>query len=420
MGATFDLTPEDTARVAEIKAMKRKALAVLIFTTALFIVARVLETDGDVWSYVRATAEAAMVGGIADWFAVTALFRHPLGIPIPHTAILPNRKDQLGETLGSFVQTSFLNPELVAERVAEAGVSNRIAEWLGEDANVALVAEKAGSVAATVVRLLDDQEVSDLVTSEVMSRLRSVDLAPVAAKVVEVATADGRHHQLVDAALNGVSQMMSEQRPMLRDRFAAESPWWVPESVDEKVFERIYAGLSTFINEVRTNPQHPLRKHVDTRLAALITELRTDPAMSERLAATRDDLLTDPNVREWSKRLWVELREQVIESASRENSELHQRLQQAVRSLRHALVSDPELQQRVDRAAVDIAGTMAARYGDEIAGFVSSTVQRWDATETSLRVELLLGRDLQIIRINGSVVGGLAGLVIYTISQLFA
>ena len=419
MAAGFELTPEELSRVDEISAMKRTATLVLCAAVAVFIGARILEnSNGEPWGYIRATAEAAMVGGVADWFAVTALFRHPLGIPIPHTAILPNRKDQLGKTLGGFVQRAFLAPDLVAERLVEADVSARLSDWLAEEDNVTVVARQAGSVAATVARLIDDDEVSELLTSEILARVRSVDLSPLAGRVIETATEDGRHHQLLDAALNSMTDMMATQRPMLRNRFPQESPWWVPESIDEKVFDRIFAGLQTFVREIKTNQQHPVRRHVDERLAQLITQLRSDPAMAHKVADLRDEILGHPSIREWSQSIWVDLREQIIHSASEPDSMLQQRLAAAVRSFRNALVDDPVLQARVNAAIVDVARTLCDRYGDEIAGFVESTVQRWDGQETSTRVELLLGRDLQIIRINGSVVGGLVGLVIYTVGKL--
>src|SRR4051812_19050763 len=191
MVRSFELTTDDEARLAEISAAKRTATLVLLGATVVFVVARALESRSAVWGYVRATAEAAMVGGIADWFAVTALFRHPLGIPIPHTAVLPNRKDQLGRTLGAFVQSSFLSPELLTERMSTFSVSERFADWLREPGNADLAAEKAGSLAATVIRLLDDQEVGDFLTTDVLGRLRTVDVAPIAGEVLDLVTEDG-------------------------------------------------------------------------------------------------------------------------------------------------------------------------------------------------------------------------------------
>lgn len=415
----MELTLDEQQRMDDIVTMKRRATGVLVVATAIFIAARVAEADGaSVWGYIRATAEAAMVGGLADWFAVTALFRHPLGIPIPHTAILPNRKDQLGATFGSFVRNSFLAPEVLTERLTEAAIATRLSAWMTEPDNAATAARYAGSVAATVARLLDDDDVAELLSSEFTERLGNADLAPLVARAVEVATEDGRHHQLVDAALNGAADMMATQRVTLRDRFNEESPWWVPEVVDDKVFAKVYAGLQTFIDEVRSRPDHPLRLHVDQRLEVLVDELRTDPERARRIAEVRDDLLQHPAVADWSRRIWVQLRERIIESASEPDSNFQVRLADGVAAMGHALANDPELSARAERTTIEVASTLADRYGEEVADFVKSTVERWDATETSTRVELLLGRDLQIIRINGSVVGGLAGLTIHTVAEL--
>ena len=416
---SFELTADDRERMSEIGAMKRTATLVLLGATVIFVIARILEENSSsAWGYLRATAEAAMVGGIADWFAVTALFRHPLGIPIPHTAILPNRKDQLGRTFGSFVQTSFLAPDVLAERLLTFSVSERIADWLNEPGNAELAGEKAGSLASTVVRLLDDDEVGEFITTDVLGRVRDVDVAPIAGQVLDLVTEENRHHQLVDATLKGLAGMLAEQKSVLRQRFEQESPWWVPDAIDDRVFDKIYAGVNSFITEVRNDPDHEVRLHVDTKMRDLSVRLRESPEMAERANQLKDDLLTHPALKEWAVEIWSDLQDSIVAQTADPDSALRARLTVGARALAHALANDPELKARVDRAAVEIVTTLAERYGAEVAGFVETTVQRWDATETSTRVELLLGRDLQIIRINGSVVGGLAGLVIYTLSRL--
>lgn len=418
MARTFQLTADDRIRLERMRSMKRTATLVLAGATVVFVVARLLEDRHAVWGYVRATAEAAMVGGVADWFAVTALFRHPLGIPIPHTAVLPNRKDQLGRTFGSFVQTSFLAPEVLSERLATVSVSTRLAEWLREPENASMAAEKAGTLAAVVVGLLDDDEVSDLVTTDVLGRMRNVDVAPIAGQVLDVLTEDGRHHQLIDASLKGVADMLVEQRPTLRRRFEQESPWWVPEALDDRVFDRIYSGVNAFLDEVRRNPSHELRSSVDGRIADLAARLRDSPEVAARANQIKDDLLSHPAVRHWALEVWSSLRANVIAQANDPSSSLRGRLSVAAGALAHALEHDPELQRRVDDAAREVVTVLASRYGEDAARFVESTVARWDATETTTRIEAMLGRDLQIIRINGSVVGGLVGLVIHTVGEL--
>lgn len=414
------LTADDQRRLDEIRSMKRTATLVLLGATAVFVAARLLEdrSGGGVWGYVRATAEAAMVGGLADWFAVTALFRHPLGIPIPHTAILPRRKDQLGRTFGSFVQTSFLAPEVLSERLAQADLSARAADWLDDDDHAALVAEKVASVSTTALRALDDAAVTQVVADELVARLRDVDAAPLLGRVLEVVTEDGRHHRLLDAGLGALAEAMAEQRPTLRRRFEQETPWWLPDTVEERVFERAFAATQTFITEIRRNPDHAVRRHVDERLADLAVRLRSSPELAAKVETAIGEVLEHPAVGEWAAEVWAEVRSGLVARAAEPDSDLRRRLAQGVRAVAGALRRDPELAARVERSVIDAVVLLADRYGDEIAGFVESTVLRWDATETSLRVELLLGRDLQIIRINGSVVGGLAGLAIHAAGEL--
>lgn len=421
MSIGFHLTADDQQRLADLRSMRRLASLVLLGATLVFVIARILEVQvADGWGYLRATAEAAMVGGIADWFAVTALFRHPLGIPIPHTAILPSRKDQLGKTFGGFVQGSFLAPAVLAERLEHISVSDRLAAWLTEPGNAELAAERAGALAATVVRLLPDEEVGDLLTNDLLGRLNHVDVAPLAARVLDVATEDGRHHQLLDAVLTGLGDMMRDQRVPLRRRFMQESPWWVPEAVDDKVFDKIYSGINTFIAEIRANPDHEVRQHVDAKARELAVRFRESPELADRANQIKADVLANPAVRDWVIDVWGDVREAVIAQAAAPDSTMRIRLADYARTMAERLRADEELRAKVDDGARAVAVQMADRYGAEVAGFVESTVQRWDAAETTARVEVLLGRDLQIIRINGSVVGGLAGLVIYSASQLLS
>ena len=419
MAASFHLTSDDRQRLADLRRMRRLASLVLLGATVVFVIARLLEVRvDDTWGYLRATAEAGMVGGIADWFAVTALFRHPLGIPIPHTAILPNRKDQLGRTFGGFVQGSFLAPEVLTQRLEGVSVSDRMAQWLLESDNSELAAEKAAALLATIARLLPDEEIGDLLVNDVLGRLDQVDVAPIAGQVLDIATEDGRHHQLLDAVLKGLSDMLNEQRGVLRARFMQESPWWVPEAVDDKVFDKIYSGLNTFISEIRSNPHHEVRRHVDRKARELAVKFRESPELAERANQLKMDVIQNPAVRDWIIDVWGELRDGLIEQAATPDSALRARLAEAARSMAQRLRTDAELRERIDAGAREVTVSMARRYGAEVAGFVETTVQRWDTAETTARVEVLLGRDLQIIRINGSVVGGLAGLIIYTFSRL--
>ena len=227
--------------------------------------------------------------------------------------------------------------------------------------------------------------------------------------MLEVVTEDGRHHQLFDVALAAAADAMAEQRPTLRRRFEAETPWWVPGSVEERVFERAFAATQTFITEIRRDPDHPVRRHLDDQVADLARRLQESPELAARVDGALAELVAHPAMRTRATDVWQELRDTLVAQADDPASDLRRGVERGALAVAHALETDPELAARVERSAIDIVTTMAERYGEEIAGFVEGTVLRWDASETSLRVELLLGRDLQIIRINGSVVGGLAG-----------
>ena len=402
-------------RRAEIRAAKHRATALLGATTLTWLALRAF-TDGNGWSgFARAGFEAAMVGGLADWFAVTALFRHPLGLPIPHTAILPNRKTQLGVTLGNFVQESFLSAEVLHERIEASQFSLRLGEWLVEPANAATVAHYAADGAAEALKLLDDAETSRRIVGGVLRRLEQVEVTPLAARVVDVVTEGGRHQELIDAALSGVADVLLEQRPVLRARFEQESPWWVPEAIDDRVFERIYAGVQTFIGELRVHHDHEVRRILDQRVRRLAEELRNSPEMAARVEALKAEALANPAVASWATEVWEDARRQLVVQAADPDAALRARLAETATRFGRALIDDPALRARVDAIALDITLTLLRRYDEDIRRFIASTVERWDTTETTDRVEMLLGRDLQIIRINGSVVGGMAGLAIHAI-----
>ncbi len=409
---------DEEQRSRDLARMKRTATGFLVVATIVFVVTRAIEESQPWVGYIRATAEAAMVGAIADWFAVTALFRHPLGIPIPHTAILPSRKTQLGVTLGNFVQESFLSSDVLRERIQAAGVSMRLGEWLIEPDNAATVARYTSDAAAEALKLLDDPETSRAIVGGALHRLEQIEVAPLAARVVDVVTEGGRHHELFDAALGAISDVLVEQRPTLRARFEQESPWWVPEAIDDRVFDRIYAGVQTFLDELRRDPDHELRRTLDERVQRLAERLRTSPEVAGRVEALKRETLDNPAVASWAAEMWDDIRRQLVEQASEPTSPLRDRLAETVQRVGQALIDDPALRARVDETAMEVTFTLLSRYDADIRRFIASTVERWDTTETTERVELLLGRDLQIIRINGSVVGGLAGMAIHLIGLL--
>ncbi len=411
---------DDAARRRDLRRMKAVATGLLVFAALVFLGARWLESARD-WGwppYVRATAEAAMVGALADWFAVTALFRHPLGIPIPHTAIIQTRKDQIGRSLGGFVRDNFLTSEIVADRLRQAGLAQRLGDWLAEPDHARNVSAQSAAVVRGVTEVLEDDLVQGGVEQVVMSRARQVSVSPLMGRVVEAAFDGGHHQQLLESILAGLQSFLVENGDVLRRQIYSESPWWVPEPVDDAVYDKIEEVAQRFLSGLAADPDHPLRRDLDDRIVQLAEDLKTSPELQARGERLKEELLAHPEVRAWSATLWSRIKAGLLEATEDPDSELRSRMDEALVSAGRSLKDDPALQARIDRWIIDATGYVAEQFRGEVADLISSTVARWDTEETAERVELQVGRDLQFIRINGTLVGGLAGLVIYTVSEL--
>lgn len=410
---------DDRVRRRLLQQGRRRATGLLIAVALAFVALQIWDGDATWVGYAEAMVEAGMVGGLADWFAVVALFRHPLHIPIPHTAIIVERKDQFGETLGDFVQTSFLTPDIIAERVRAAGVVPRLAAWLADPGNADRLARHAADAAVTAADLLRDDEVHGAIEQVVRRRIEMTPLAPLAGRALGVMTEGGRHHDLLDVMLQALDRFLTENNASLRARFGNESPWWLPEAAEDRIFERLLDGARKVIGEVARNPDHELRADFDARVRRLVDELQTSPALGARGEDLKHELLDHPELRAWVAGMWTDVKAGLRGQAADPDSELRARLAAAIAALGHRLLDDPALAGRVEEGIEAGVRYIADHFSDEIGTMVSGTISRWDAHETADRLELLLGPDLQYIRINGTVVGSLAGLAIHTISQMF-
>ena len=394
------------------------ATGLLVLVTLVFLLARWGEESASWLGYVRAFAEAAMVGALADWFAVTALFRHPLGIPIPHTAIIPNRKDQIGASLGEFVQTNFLTRDVLGERLAAARAGERLGDWLASPENAARAGGAVADALRGTLQVIDDRDVSQGLERMVAARVQQVPVAPLVSRAISLAMEGGHQERLLDSMLVGVSGFLNDNRPSLRERLQHESPWWVPEPIDNRIFDKMFNGVQTFLADVHDDPHHEVRASINQRLAALADRLRDDPELLKRGEELKDELLAHPEVRAWLGRLWGDVKRTTLHATMHPDSELRLRIDASLMSLGRRLQTDVELQRKVDDWLVSTVGYLVDHYRGEVAELISSTVAKWDGPATSRRMELQVGRDLQFIRINGTLVGGLAGLVIYTVSQV--
>ena len=404
------------ARTRALAAARRRATALLAAVTVLFVVVTVVGAHGTVLGYVQAGAEAAMVGGVADWFAVTALFRRPLGLPIPHTALIVERKDQFAATLGQFVQENFLNADVLAERLRSARLVPRLAAWLADDANAAGFAGHAADLVVTLADALRDEDAQRVLTAELTRAIESVQVAPLAGRALRVIIAGDHHAGLFTAIVSGADRYLADHYAEFRDLFEAEAPRWVPDTVYRRVFDRLYTRLRERLAAMAVDPDDEARRQFNDWIASLPDRLETSPEMHERGERLKRDVLNSAELRDWSSSLWSHAKDALRVQAADPQSELRRGLADALTAAGRRLGSDRRLQESLLRLVDSGARALADQFHDELAGLVTGTIQRWDAAQTSNQLELLLGRDLQYIRINGTVVGAGVGLALHALA----
>jgi uncharacterized membrane-anchored protein YjiN (DUF445 family) len=402
-------------RVRRLAAARRRATALLAGVSALFIAVTAAGVHGTLLGYVQAGAEAAMVGGVADWFAVTALFRHPLGLPIPHTALIVERKDQFAGTLGQFVQENFLNADVLVERIRLARLVPRLAGWLADEANTARFAGRAADLAVSVAEALRDEDVQRVLTAELTRAIDAVEVAPLAGRVLRVIIAGEHHAELFNAAVSAADRYLGDHQAELRELFEGEAPRWVPDAVYRRIFDRLYSRLRQRLVAMAADPGDETRQQFEEWLARLPGRLETSPELRERGERLKRDVLGSAVLRDWSSSLWQKAKETLRTQAADPESELRRRLAGALAAAGRRLGSDRRLQESLERVVESGTRALADQFHDELAGLVTGTIERWDAAQTSSQLELLLGRDLQFIRINGTVVGASVGLILHAI-----
>jgi uncharacterized membrane-anchored protein YjiN (DUF445 family) len=396
---------------------RMKALATGLFVLAAVIYVVTLKQDGWI-GFVNAAAEAGMVGALADWFAVTALFRHPLGLPIPHTALIPTRKDQLGESLEEFVASNFLSEEIVREKIADARVTHRIGAWLADPGHAERIGTEAVTAARGVLTVLRDDDVAALLEQLVLPRAAQLPWSPVVGAFLDGILDDRTHHRLVDLLVDEGRSWLEANQENVEALVTDQAPGWTPQWVDNRVARRVYDELHRWLTEVGADPKHPARIALDDLLRRLARDLREDPATQARVEGIKERLLAHPEMRKATVATWTTARRLLLEALDDPEGDLPRRIIGAIAGFARQLSTDAELQARLDGYVVDVAGYVVRNYAGEVATVISDTVQRWDADDASRRIELLAGRDLQFIRINGTVVGALAGLAIHTATVL--
>jgi uncharacterized membrane-anchored protein YjiN (DUF445 family) len=407
-------------RKRRLAAARRRATALLAAVTVVFVAVTVAGVHGVLLGYVQAGAEAAMVGGVADWFAVTALFRRPLGLPIPHTALIVERKDQFAATLGQFVQENFLNADVLGERMRSAGFVPRLAAWLADDANAAAFAGHVADLVVTLAEALRDEDAQRILTAELTRAIEAVEVAPLAGRALRAISAGGHQAELFTAVVSGADRYLADHYAEVRGLFEAGSPRWVPDAVYRRVFDRMYTRLRQRLAAMAADPDDEVRRQFDEWVAGLPDRLETSPELRERGERLKRDVLASAELRDWSSSLWSQSKKILRTQAADPDSELRSGLASALTAAGRRLGSDLRLQESLLRIVDSGARGLADQFRDELAGLVTGTIQRWDAAQTSSQLELLLGHDLQYIRINGTVVGAGVGLALHALALALA
>lgn len=397
--------------------MRATATGLLVLMAAIFVVAGRFQDLHPAVGFVRAFAEAAMVGGLADWFAVTALFRHPLGLPIPHTAIIPRNKDRIGDTLALFLRDNFLTPQVVARRMTRIDVAAAAGRFLttAPDRGGRLK-EGASRLAADMLGALDPERLGGMVKGAISTRIAELDLAPLLGQALAAAIAEERHRPLIDGLVRWGARTLEGNDDLLREMIHARAGKilrWT--GLDETLANAVIDGLNKMLAEMADDPAHPMRAKAEEGLAHLAIDLQDDPKMRARVADLRDEIMANPAMRRWLDGLWESARAAMLRAARDPDKVLAGKFGDALRQLGQSLQDDPELRATINRFARRAAVGVTASYGDGIVRLVSDTVRGWDAQTLTNRVENAVGRDLQFIRINGTVVGGLVGVALHAV-----
>ncbi|MBP6363449.1 MAG: DUF445 domain-containing protein [Novosphingobium sp.] len=400
--------------------MRTFATALLVLMAAVFLTARQFSGLHPAVGYIIAFSEAAMVGGLADWFAVTALFRHPLGIPIPHTAIIPENKNRIADAMAQFLRDNFLIPPVVARRLRSMNLAAAAGEWLADPAKggSSRLRDGAAELAAQVLESLDRDRLGNQVRGGLFRQIDKLEVSPLLGQMLNTTIADQRHMPVIDSLVRWAGLTLEDNEGLLREmihrRANAVLRW---TGLDETLANSVLDGLYKLLAEVIVDPQHPLRGKIEEGLAKLAQDLQNDPELRARVERMKGELVGNQAVSTWWQGVWERLRTGLLERLRRPAGEASSQLGEALQELGRHLRDDPALQHQINRFARRTLVGISVRYGDKIVQLVSETVKRWDGETISGRIEGAVGRDLQFIRVNGTLVGGLVGVVLHMIDQ---
>jgi uncharacterized membrane-anchored protein YjiN (DUF445 family) len=402
-----------------LRRMRTIATLLLALMTAIFVVTTVIKYDWPWLPYVRAFAEAGMVGACADWFAVVALFRHPLGLPIPHTGIVPNNKERIGAALGRFMTNNFLTASVMNERLGRLDVMGAVAHWLEDEANVAKLADYLAQILPRIIETLPGPQIGETVGRLAQQALASIPAAPAASKILSIVWAQGEAQTLIAQAIGYGQSYLADNKDYFSDKIAQQSTRWIPKWVDKMIADKVMNGALATLTEMR-DPGHPWRIELQHGVEALIARLGSDPQIYAQGEAFKTDLLANPLFAEQAKVLWQEIEGGLQWGIPAHAEAIARRSAETLRGIGHWLREDPKRREEINRRIRAGALHLVLAYRFEIGGYIERVVRNWDSTTLVERLELQVGKDLQFIRINGTLVGGLAGLLIFIASKWIA
>ena len=407
------MTTAEALLAERLSRMQRLATALLLAMALLFVVTSLYRSAIPALDIVWAFSEAALIGGLADWFAVTALFRHPLGLPVPHTAIVPSRKNEIGRALARFISEHFLVREVIEARLARMDLASKLGQWLDRPSNAERLGRDLAVALDWLIRAVDSAELRESVKGSLGDALRRVPVAAGLATLIDV-LASGNHAQaLIDQLVQFGKDQLESNKDEIRARIKARSPWWLPKFVDEEIYDQLVAEFERILNEVGADPLHSARGEFNDRLRQLKHSLAGDAALIQKGETLRDELINHPAVREFFAAVWLRVREFLGESLADTDSALRRGFEAEIRSIGHTVATEPEVAARLNLWLRDAILYVVENYSSQLSEIVSDTVRQWDPVSTSRRIELHIGRDLQFIRINGTLVGGLVGVILY-------
>lgn len=411
----------DEAKRKQLRKYKAFATGLFVLMAVLFIGTTLLQKTIDShWiGYVRAFSEAAMVGALADWFAVTALFRHPLGLPIPHTNLIENSKQKLGDNLGNFVVTNFLSPENIRPYIQKLKISNFVGEWLGKEKNQDVLLKNLSDIVLDILNKLDDSEVSRFISNKVSEMTDTIKLNAILGNGINYLLDKNDHQRIITNLSSQIKNYIAENDEMIKDRVKKGSYTFIPAFVDNKIADKITTGLSDFFKEIEQDPNHEIRNLITQKIYDFSNELKQDPKWEEEFKNIKNDLLKNDKLNEYSNDIWISIKNTLTKELQDDESSLKKYLSKNLNEFSQNLKNDENFQKKIDDWVRVTAYKYILKNTHQFGSLISSTVGNWQGKELSEKLELEVGKDLQFIRVNGTIVGGLVGLIIYTIANFF-